>query len=221
VARLAEGENPRGIPGTLYRSEAGVQAAPARGSIHDLDTLASPHEYFDTHIVMTSRGCPWQCTFCGAETTWGRGFRGHSVPYVLDMLEAALARVSVRMIQIKDDTFTTNKKRVLELCRGIRERKLNFLWSCDTRVDVLSEDLLHEMRLAGCQRLSLGVESGSQRILDAIHKNITVDEIIEAANMAKRWGVHVRFYMMLGNRGETAETFHETLAFLERAKPHQ
>jgi hypothetical protein len=170
---------------------------------------------------MTSRGCPWACTFCGAETTWGRGFRGHSTPYVLDMLEAALARVRVRMLQIKDDTFTTNKKRVLELCRGIRERKLNFLWSCDTRVDVLSAELLHEMRLAGCQRLSLGVESGSQRILDAIHKNITVDEIVEATELAKRYGVQVRFYMMLGNRGETAETFRETLAFLGRAKPHQ
>ncbi|HEV8549836.1 MAG TPA: radical SAM protein, partial [Polyangiaceae bacterium] len=121
----------------------------------------------------------------------------------------------------KDDTFTTNKKRVIELCRGIRERKLNFLWSCDTRVDVLSDELLYEMRLAGCQRLSLGVESGSQRILDAIHKNISVDEIVEATEMAKRHGVHVRFYMMLGNRGETRESFEETLAFLEQARPHQ
>ena len=115
---------------------------------------------------MTSRGCPWACTFCGAETSWGRGFRGNSVDYVLDALEARARRLPVKMIQIKDDTFTTNKKRVLELCRGIRERKLKFLWSCDTRVDVLNEELLYEMRLAGCQRLSLGVESGSQPILD-------------------------------------------------------
>jgi radical SAM superfamily enzyme YgiQ (UPF0313 family) len=221
VSRLERGESLDGLAGAIVRTATGISAGPKRENVRDLDTLECPHRYYDTHIVMTSRGCPWACTFCGAETTWGRGFRGHSVNYVLDMLESALARVRVRMIQIKDDTFTTNKKRVLELCRGIRERKLNFLWSCDTRVDVLSEELLHEMRLAGCQRLSLGVESGSQRILDAIHKNITVDEIVEAADMAKRYGVQVRFYMMLGNRGETRETFHETLAFLDRAKPHQ
>jgi radical SAM superfamily enzyme YgiQ (UPF0313 family) len=221
VARVGEGRSLDGLAGAVVRTKNGIQAGPERENVRDLDTLECPHRYYDTHIVMTSRGCPWACTFCGAETTWGRGFRGHSVAYVLDMLESALARVRVRMIQIKDDTFTTNKKRVLELCRGIRAKKLNFLWSCDTRVDVLNEELLHEMRLAGCQRLSLGVESGSQRILDAIHKNITVDEIVEAAELAKRYGVQVRFYMMLGNRGETAESFRETLAFLERAKPHQ
>jgi anaerobic magnesium-protoporphyrin IX monomethyl ester cyclase len=221
VARLEQGGSTLGIPGSLYRDGASIVAAPGRGSIHDLDTLASPHEYFDTHIVMTSRGCPWQCTFCGAETTWGRGFRGQSVPYVLDALEKAVARLSVKMVQIKDDTFTTNKKRVLELCQGIRERKLQFLWSCDTRVDVLTEDLLREMRLAGCQRLSLGVETGSPSILQNINKRITIQKIEAAAAMAKRVGIQVRFYMMLGNRGETAETFQETLEFLARVKPHQ
>jgi tetratricopeptide (TPR) repeat protein len=125
------------------------------------------------------------------------------------------------MIQIKDDTFTANRQRAMDICRGIRERGLNFLWSCDTRVDVLSEDLLHEMRLAGCQRLSLGVESGSAEILKGINKKITVKKIIRAAEMAKSYGVQVRFYMMLGNRGETEKTFEETLQFLQDAKPHQ
>jgi tetratricopeptide (TPR) repeat protein len=95
------------------------------------------------------------------------------------------------------------------------------LWSCDTRVDVLSDELLHEMRLAGCERLSLGVESGSQRILDAIDKKITVAEILESTALAKKWGIKVRYYMMLGNRGDTKETFRETLDFLEKARPHE
>jgi radical SAM superfamily enzyme YgiQ (UPF0313 family) len=221
VERLSQGASTKGIAGTWYREGGDVVQAASRDSIRNLDTLASPHAYFDTHIFMTSRGCPWACTFCGAESSWGRGFRGQSVPYVLDALEQATARARVKMLQIKDDTFTTNKKRVLELCRGIRDRKLKFLWSCDTRVDVLNEELLQEMRLAGCQRLSLGVETGSPSILKNIDKKITVDEIIAAAEMAKKYGVHVRFYMMLGNRGETAQTFRETLDFLERAKPHQ
>ena len=221
VERLAAGASTKGVAGTWYREGSDVVQASSRDSIQNIDTLASPHSYFDTHIFMTSRGCPWACTFCGAESSWGRGFRGNSVPYVLDALEQAISRARVKMLQIKDDTFTTNKKRVLELCRGIRDRKLKFLWSCDTRVDVLNEELLREMRLAGCQRLSLGVETGSPTILKNIDKKITVDKIVEAADMAKKYGVHVRFYMMLGNRGETAQTFRETLDFLARAKPHQ
>ena len=221
LERLEAGAPVTGIAGTVYRDGARTVRAPERPSIPELDALACPHDYFSTHIVMTSRGCPWQCTFCGAETTWGRGFRGQSVAYVLDALESALARLPVKMIQIKDDTFTTNKKRVIDICRGIRERKLQFLWSCDTRVDVLGDELLREMRLAGCQRLSLGVESGSPEILKAINKKITVDKIIESTELAKKYGIQVRYYMMLGNRGETRRTFEETLEFLERSKPHQ
>ena len=221
IERLAAGRATTGIAGTVWRSGARVVTGPDRAAIADLDTLASPHDYFDTHIVMTSRGCPWACTFCGAETTWGRGFRGNSVPYVLDALEKVVARLPVKMVQIKDDTFTTNRKRVLELCRGIRERKLDFFWSCDTRVDVLGEELLREMRLAGCQRLSLGVESGSPEIIKQIDKKITVKQIIESTELAKKYGIKVRYFMMLGNRGETAATFRETLDFLKRAAPHE
>jgi anaerobic magnesium-protoporphyrin IX monomethyl ester cyclase len=219
--RLSRGDDVQGIAGTVFRRGGKIEKGPPRKNIDDLDRLASPQDHFATHILMTSRGCPWACTFCGAETSWGRGFRAQSIEYVLDAMEAALAKLPVRMIQIKDDTFTTNKKRVLELCRKIRERKLDFFWSCDTRVDLLNEELLTEMRLAGCQRLSLGVETGSQRILDAIDKKITVAEILESTELAKKVGIKVRYYMMLGNRGETAETFRETLAFLERAKPHE
>jgi anaerobic magnesium-protoporphyrin IX monomethyl ester cyclase len=221
LERLEAGRATKGIAGTAYRDGDRIELGPSRAAVEQLDTIASPHDYFDTHIVMTSRGCPWRCTFCGAEASWGRGYRAQSVPYVLDALEKAVARAPVKMIQIKDDTFTTNRKRVIALCRGIRERKLQFLWSCDTRVDVLGDELLHEMRLAGCERLSLGVESGSQKILDAIDKKITVDEIVASTELAKKWGIKVRYYMMIGNRGESMDTLNETLAFLDRAKPHQ
>jgi radical SAM superfamily enzyme YgiQ (UPF0313 family) len=221
VDRVAKNESTKGIAGTVFRDGSAIVTAPERKNVADLDTLASPHHWFDTHILMTSRGCPWACTFCGAETSWGRGFRANSIDYVLDAMESVSKRLPVKMIQIKDDTFTTNKKRVLELCRRMQERKMGFFWSCDTRVDLLSDELLREMRLAGCQRLSLGVESGSQRILDLIDKKITPDEILESTNLAKKYGIKVRYYMMLGNRGETKESFQETLAFLERAAPHE
>lgn len=219
--RVGRGAPLTGVPGTAYRDGGEPMIGPSRAKVDDLDSLASVHDHFTTHIAMTSRGCPWACTFCGAETSWGRGFRAQSVTRVVDDLEKAVARAPVKMVQIKDDTFTTNKKRVVQICRAIRERDLRFVWSCDTRVDLLTDELLKEMRLAGCQRLSLGVESGSQRVLDAIDKKITVDEIVESTALAKRWGIKVRYYMMLGNRGDTVETFRETLAFLERARPHE
>lgn len=222
VQRLSKGEDTRGIAGSVYRDESGKPTeAPERKNTADLDDLACPHDYFDTHIMMTSRGCPWSCTFCGAETSWGRGFRANSIEYVLEAMRKVTSRLPVKMIQIKDDTFTTNKKRVLEMCKELRARKMGFFWSCDTRVDLLSDELLKEMRLAGCQRLSLGVESGSQRILDAIEKKITPDEILASTELAKKYGIKVRYYMMLGNRGETKESFGETLRFLEKAKPHE
>ncbi len=220
--RLAAGRSLAGLAGAVVRDAAGAPVrGPHREPVADLDALASPHATYPTHIVMTSRGCAWACTFCGAETTWGRGFRGNSVGYVVDAIEHALARVPVRMLQIKDDTFTTSKPRVRAICREIRARGIRFLWSCDTRVDLLDEELLREMRLAGCQRLSLGVESGSQRVLDAIDKKITTAEILASTRLAKEQGLRVRYYMMIGNRGETAETFRESLAFLEAARPHE
>ncbi|MBK6695711.1 MAG: radical SAM protein [Myxococcales bacterium] len=221
IAKRAAGQPLAGTPGAWVRENGHVSKGPERASIRNLDDLECVQRHFATHILMTSRGCPWACTFCGAETSWGRGFRANSVDYVVDAMASALERLPVKMIQIKDDTFTTNKKRVVELCRAIRARGLNFLWSCDTRVDLLTDELLKEMRLAGCQRLSLGVESGSQRILDAIEKKITVQEILTSTELAKRYGIKVRYYMMLGNRGETAESFAETLGFLQRAKPHE
>ncbi len=222
LALRAQGLALRGVAGTAWRDDDGAVGMGApRKNVEDLDQLASPQDHFDTHIIMTSRGCPWSCTFCGAESSWGRGFRSNTTAYTVDAMQKVLARLPVKMLQIKDDTFTTNKKRVLELCREIRRRELSFLWSCDTRVDLLTEELLVEMRLAGCQRLSLGVESGSQRILNAIDKKITLAEIIESTELAKRVGIKVRYYMMLGNRGDDRESFGETLAFLERARPHE
>lgn len=222
AARLERGEDPRGLAGTVYRDPAGaVHTAPERRNVQHLDELACPQRAYATHILMTSRGCPWSCTFCGAESSWGRGFRANSLDYVVSAMQAAAEKLPVKMLQIKDDTFTTNEKRVLALCRAMREREVSLLWSCDTRVDVLSDELLREMRLAGCERISLGVESGSQAILDGIDKKITVDEILASTRLAKSYGLKVRYFMMLGNRGETRATFAETQRFLERAAPHE
>jgi radical SAM superfamily enzyme YgiQ (UPF0313 family) len=221
VGRVERREATTGVPGTSYRSDGVAVLGPERALIADLDTLAPPQDHYDSHIVMTSRGCPSRCSFCAADVVWGRRYRVHSVPYVLDSLEKLLARMPLKMLQVKDDTFAARPKRAIEICNGIRERGLRFVWSCDTRADKMSDEVLEAMRLAGCQRLSVGVESGSPEILRNIEKRISPEQILDATERARAVGMQVRYYMMLGNQGETSATFHETLAFLERAKPHQ
>ena len=219
--RLREGRSLEGMTGLAYRSDGPVVVGPRRERIRALDELAAPQDYYDTHLFMTSRGCPGECTFCAKNTTWGRLYRTHSETYVLDALEKAVARLPVKMLMVKDDTFTADRKRATRICEAIRERGLRFLWSCDTRADVLNEDVLRAMRLAGCERLSLGVESGSQTILKNIRKKMKPEEVLRATRMAKKLGMQVRFFMMLGNRGETARTFKESLDFVRAANPHQ
>jgi len=220
IDRLESGRDPGGIAGTAWRAVGTIQRAAPRERIGELDSLAPVHEQFAHYMLLTSRGCPGQCTFCGSEAMWQRKVRFHREQYVLDSLEAMLTRLPVKMIAIKDDTFTVNRSRALRICEGIVDRGLNFLWSCDTRADVLDEELLLAMRLAGCQQISLGVESGSPEILASIRKNTTPEQVIEVTQQARKYGLQVRFYMMVGNRGESAKTFQQSLDLLMSARPN-
>jgi len=217
---LETGREPKGLPGTAWREGSQIHFGPPRPRIRNLDALASPLDYFSTNVILTSRGCPGRCTFCASPSIWGRRVYFHSVDYVLDMLEKAVRRDGCRIIGFKDDTFTVNRRRALAICQGIRDKKLNFIWSCDTRADVLDEELLKAMREAGCQRISLGVESASPVVLKNIKKDTSPEQVREATRLAKKFGFQIRYYMMAGNRGETWKTFRESLEFLESAKPH-
>ncbi|MCP4135070.1 MAG: radical SAM protein [bacterium] len=221
VSRLEKAEPVVGIPGTAWRNGARIEIGPARPRIQDLDSLASPLDYFSTQIILSSRGCPGSCTFCASPATWGKKLTFHSDRYVLDMLETAVTRHGRRFLLIKDDTFTANKKRALSICRGIQKRNLNFLWSCDTRVDCLDEELLFAMRSAGCCRLSLGVESGSPEVLGNIKKRVSPEQVLKATRMAKKFGFQVRYYMMVGNRGETLASFRKSIDLIEQGLPNQ
>ncbi|MFH0730562.1 MAG: radical SAM protein [Pseudomonadota bacterium] len=211
----------QGIPGTAWRTSNGCRLGPPREQIADLDSLAPPTTYFKLHTLLTSRGCPMHCTFCGSKLMWGSRVRFHSAPYVLDMLETAVNRQGQRILCIKDDTFTANKPRVLAICDGILKRHLEFIWSCDTRADYLDDELLFAMRKSGCTRISMGVESASPAILKNINKRLSLDRLFDVTQAAKKFGIQTRYYMMVGNRGETLETFQQSLEFINRAKPNQ
>ncbi|MFH1350105.1 MAG: radical SAM protein, partial [Pseudomonadota bacterium] len=221
VERIDRGDPVRGLAGMALRTDHGVEIGPSRKRIDDLDSLASPYDYYEGNMVITSRGCPGNCTFCGSPAMWGKEVRFHSAGYIVDMLERMVNTQEQKVIFIKDDTFTASRKRVIEICEGIVKRRLNFLWSCDTRVDMLDEEVLFAMRGAGCQRISMGVESASPEILKTINKRITPEKIAAATRMAKKFGFQIRYYMMAGNRGESAETLQASVDFILAAKPNQ
>ena len=177
-------------------------------------------DYFPIRTLVTSRGCPGGCaTFCGSKGMWGRRVTFHSADYVLDMLEKSVTRHGQKYIAFKDDTFTTNRtgSRYLPRHPG-PQAELDL--ELRHPVDRLDEELLYCMRMAGCQRISLGVESGSPGILKNIKKRISPDEVWKATRLAQKYGLWVRFYMMTGNRGKTPETA-ETRAFIEKARPNE
>jgi hypothetical protein len=188
-------------------------------NVAELDSIAKPWEHFDYGYLITSRGCPGQCTFCSSPQLWGRKVRFRSAENVLEEIEELVTARGHRFLNIKDDTFTAGRKRLLAICGGIVERGLAFRWVCDTRVDLVDPEMLAAMRRAGCMRLNLGIESGSPEILRNIKKRIDLDEAASVTGEARKLGMDVRFYLILGNRGETPETVRETLDFVERARP--
>lgn len=219
LAALGSDQATIGIPGTAWRVNNDIVTGPARARIENLDELASPFDYFSNYVVMTSRGCPSRCSFCGSFATWGKKLRFHSAGNCIDIFRKALARLPVPFLAVKDDTFTAHRRRAIAICEAIADNAMNFLWSCDTRVDSLDEEVLRKMRLAGCQQISLGVESGSPAILESIHKKTTPQDILEITRQARKFGIHIRYYIILGNRGETPETVRQSIDLIRTGRP--
>ena len=219
LSELEKGAPAGGIPGTAYRSDGRVLLAPPRPRIDDLDKLAPPCDYAADHILMTSRGCPRDCSFCASACIWGKIVRSHSPEYVFIMLHALVNQGGQKALAIKDETFTLSRGRVMAVCRGIAERGLNFLWSCDTRADFLDEELLIAMRRAGCVRISLGVESASTEVLARIGKGIVPAAVRAAVALARQLGFQIRLYMIAGAPGETRATLQESIDFVRDVQP--
>jgi radical SAM superfamily enzyme YgiQ (UPF0313 family) len=208
-----------GIPGTAYRSRGRVLFAPPQPRIDDLDRLAPACDCAADHIIITSRGCPWDCSFCASTCIWGKKVRSFSPDYVLDMLHILVNGCGQKALAIKDETFTLDRRRVLSVCRGIIERGLSFLWSCDTRADSLDEELLAAMRRAGCVRISLGVESAAEPVLAGMGKGIAPAHVRTAVAAARQLGFQIRLYMIAGAPGETRAMLEESIAFVREVQP--
>ncbi|MFH1980691.1 MAG: radical SAM protein [Pseudomonadota bacterium] len=209
---------PAGIPAVAFRQDGIAVQPPPAAQIADLDALADPSRYFTYNHVLLGRGCPGNCSFCGSPDFWGRRVRFHSARWFVDQLERLVGR-GQRFFYFSDDTFTLQRRRVMDVCREIRSRKLDIQWAAISRVDRVDEELLRAMRLAGCTQISFGVESGSPQIRRLLGKPVTDAQIQDAFEMTARTGILTRAYFIYGCPGENDDTIAQTLVLMDRIKP--
>ncbi len=189
-----------------------------RPFIKELDSLPDPSRYFKFQHVISSRGCPWNCTFCGSPRFWKRRVRFHSPKYFVDQLER-LHKKGVNFFYVSDDTFTLNKDRVIEICQEILERGLNISWYAISRVNCVDEDIVYWMKRAGCIQISYGVESGSTAVRDFFNKQISDDDIRKAFHITRRFGILPRAYFIYGAPGDGKRSIQESIDLIRDIKP--
>lgn len=179
----------------------------------------SPHgiisKNFPTAPIITSRGCPYDCSFCAVNNIWQHKFRRRSPKNVVDEMEYLVKTFGVKEIHIEDDNFTLVREHAEKISQEIIDRKLNISWKCPNgvRADRLDLDLLKLMKKSGCYLLAFGIESGSDAILKRHSKAIDKEKIKGAVRMCKAVGIETQGFFILGLPGETKETIDETTRF--------
>jgi radical SAM superfamily enzyme YgiQ (UPF0313 family) len=235
VDALAAGRDPRGVEGLVYRNGSSAQANPRAEYLdgEDLDELPEPawdlvpdfplrfqpnvFNYRATPVasLVTSRGCPFSCTFCDRSTSGRRG-RFHSVEYVMRLC-TRLAGLGVRHILFYDDLFTVNKPRVVELCERFIEAGFTFTWSCNSHPNLLDPKTLALMKRAGCWQIAYGIESGSQRVLNVVKHEVKIPRMLETLRQTKEAGIRVKGLLMMAHPTEDEASLGETVEFLRTA----
>lgn len=167
----------------------------------------------------TSRGCPGKCNFCTAPAMYGNSLRYWSSEKVLEEIKHLIS-LGYKEIYYRDETFTTFKKRNLEILNTIIDEKLNISWLCNVRVNTVDRETLMLMKKAGCHSIKIGVESGVQHILDKSNKGINLKDTEELFKWAKEAGIKTHAHLMLGMPGETKETVEQTLKFIKKINPY-
>lgn len=232
---LRDGKDPRGILGITFNRDGQVVITPERPLLKDLDTLPYPDRelipqsnyrqeltirepYFQ---MLGGRGCPFRCSFClWPHVMWRHKVRLRRPDKVVDEIEFLQKKYGAREIYLYDDTVNVSIKRVEALCNAILERGIDISWTPTFRADSCSPEMYRLMRKAGCRNVVLGVETGSQWLLDeVIHKELTLDQVRNSVRWAREAGIAVHCTFMIGFPGETKETLKQTSEFIKEIEP--
>lgn len=229
---VAEGRKINSIQGIMYRENNIIKINPPRPLIKNLDNLPWPARHLLNMeryaqpknlplTILTSRGCPYQCTFCTTFQVYGRGWRGRSIKDVVNEIEFILKRYSHlsedKTIHIIDDLFAPTPERIIDFCNEILNRNLKLGFSIwGMRSDLLNKKLVKLLKKAGCKSVFLGIETGSQKVLDSTQKKIKVSQTEKSVRMLKDYGIRVNGNVMIGNIGENYHTSLKTLDFVKK-----
>ena len=219
------------IKGIYYKKDNNIYITDKRSDINDLDSIAFPARHLlpkedivmerlsNTSLpiahILFSRGCPYHCNFCANQN---HNMRYRSKDNIKEELEQLIKEYNIKGFCVIDDNFLVNKEKAMEIIREIG--KLNLKWSTLARVDNVDVKLLKELKNSGCIEIKYGVESGSQKMLDLMNKNITIEQIKSAFTLTKDAGINAKALIMHGYPGEDYNTTKETIALLESLKAY-
>ncbi|MFH1711517.1 MAG: radical SAM protein [Nanoarchaeota archaeon] len=223
-----------GVNGLVWKNKGKIITNPPQEIIKNLDDIPIPARHLfpmekyhsssnlrgnRTLNIMTSRGCPYRCAYCAGSLIFGKTFRFHSTDRVIEEIRLLKEKYGVDGIQFYDETFTANRARIMELCDKMIKEKLNIEWSCFTRVNLVDKELLAKMKKAGCYQIFYGLESGVQRLLDLINKDITLEQSRKAIKLTHEAGIETLASFMLGLPSETKEESMQTINFAIEVNP--
>ncbi len=235
VRTVENGGDLADVQGLAFHDENNFSlvVTPDRPIIEDLDELPFPafhlfpmEKYRILNIttnvatIITTRGCPMQCSFCSSAALHGHHLRRRSPENVCDEIEVRLNEQNIDTIAFMDDTFTLNKKFVRDFCAEIKRRNLKFWWGCTSRVDTLDEELLQLMKDSGCITIFIGVESADQQMLEKMNKNITVSKTEKAFKLARKVGIRTIASCVIGMPEDTKESMKKTIDFVKSLNPN-
>lgn len=214
------------IDGISFRMNGGFNHTTNRAYLHDLDILP-PVDWslltdtggnYSIEWILTSRGCPYKCIFCSARSVSGYKYRFNSSQRVIEEIDVVVNDFGKKFFSFADDNFAVKKDRTREICNLMIERGYNkhVKWLCQTRADAVDESLLELMKEAGCEYVSFGIETGTQRLLDLIKKSVKIETIEKAVKMVHLAGIKTRGSFMLGLPTETHEDSLDTIDFALR-----
>lgn len=231
MLELAQGKSLPEIKGIIFRKDSKVIRNKPRELITDLDIVPEPNrEILEINqytrkvyggaatSVITSRGCPFNCAFC-CKDVFGSHVRCHSVEKVVSEIKHIIEKYNIRHFLFYDDTFVLNRSRLYPICEELA--KLDIIFRCNGNARYNTYEDYQMLYKAGCRELAFGIESGSQKILNIIDKGVTVEQNKRAIIDAKRAGLLVKAYLMIGNPGESRETIEETKKFIAKTDPDQ
>lgn len=219
------------VRGIIFRENGMLKITPPMSFIENLDTLPFPawdllpditkfyrasgfsFKRLPITSLVTLRGCPMRCTFCG-DGPFVKTVRLHSPEYVVGMIKFLKKNYNIREIMFYDGTFVINRQRLIGLCELMIKEKLNLAWSCNGRIDLMTKEILKLMKRAGCWSVAYGIESGSQQVLDFFKKDIDLRKAYEVLTWTKKAGMLAKSSFMLGHLIENRETLNATLNFV-------